>query len=151
MVIAKEWIEPGWRKRRKSGRRIFAKFTNMRDEGERYIYSQLVKAFRENINRGCRDYLDRISEQRMRVDKGAINLQWVHEQLHSPCNVGKVALLTNVARFAHLSISTGVSASNHDFDTGTHKTPPFKTPNIVKYKGFHQLLIHSRVSQNISH
>ncbi len=122
MVNAKEWIEPGWRKGRESGRRIVGKSTNIRDGGERDLYSQFVKAFLENVNRGCRDYLDRILAQHMRFDEGAMNLQWVHEALHSPCNVGEVSLLTNVARYTHLSFSTGVSASNHDFATGTHKT-----------------------------
>ncbi len=68
------------------------------------------KLFFENINRGCRDYLDRISAQRQRVDESAMNLQWVHEPLHSPCNVGGVALLTNVARYTHLSFSTFLQA-----------------------------------------
>ncbi len=63
MVIAKEWIEPGWRKGRESGRRLVGKSTNIQDGGERDLYSQLVKAFPENINRGCWDYLDRISAQ----------------------------------------------------------------------------------------
>ncbi len=55
-----------------------------------------------------------------------MNLQWVHEPLHSPFNVGEVAFLTNVARFAHLSFSTGVSARNHDFGTEIMKTPDFR-------------------------
>ncbi len=66
MVIVNEWIEAGWRTGRESGHRILGKSTNIRDGGERDLYSQFVKAFLENVNRGCRDYLDRISAQRMR-------------------------------------------------------------------------------------